>query len=468
MNQRIAIVIFLTALVLRLSYLASVYDGPDSLLSPDSGMYLLLAEELQKTHITGMPISDDMVGTFRERTPGYVYFVAGFKIFIGNSLFPIVILQAVFDSIVCVLIGHLAAFFHRRLVLPAGLLAAFNFNMIIHSSLILSDGIFLLPFIGGLVASANYIQRPSLPKAFLAAMLFATALLVRPVLLYFPPVLMLFFAIMAWRHRIHMRQAILHQLAVGVAFALINGPLLMRNYQDFGHVAYVSQTGTHALFWVYPQAQEFVNGAPREESVARMHERLTAYRNTLEVPGDLHNPFAQSAEMKTVASQALWEMGPWAIVKAWVVGSVINLTSPAIISSPTVRKMDRPSFTETPGINPIYKVWNYLAANRTFTFVMLPAAVLTVIWRLGSGLSLLQLWLRKEGSAGSEIEDMLNPAQTYFLLLVGAYIFAVTGPVVGVKYRLPVEPMLDIFLAAGLLWSIDFWRKFPHVRQTAL
>lgn len=461
MNSRIALMIFLTALVLRLGYVGFIYDGPQSLVQEDSGLYLILADMLKQSYVTGMAIPDDLDRMFKERTPGYMYFVAVFKTFVSDSHLPIVIAQAIIDAIVCVLGGCLAGFFHQRLILPAGLLAAFNVNMIVNSSLILSDGPFMLPFIGGLIASAAYIRAPSFAAALAATVLFSGALLVRPVLLYFPPILIVFFVITAWRHRIPFVQSLSHMGVIALGFALTIGPILLRNQKDYGHFAYVSQTGTHALFWIYPQAQEFTNGVPREESVAEMQVELQAYRDSLDSPADEKNPFALNSELKTVASRALWGMGLWPIVKAWSVGSIINITSPGIISSPLVRRMVRPSFISTPGANPVEKIWNYFSANKLFTLVMLPAAALTGFLWLVAGLSLLQLYPRTSRLSHDKACCFLDPAQTLFLLIVGAYILAVTGPVVGVKYRLPLEPMFNIFLAASLLWCIDLW---THLR----
>jgi len=459
MSRRIAVIIFLTALVLRLGYIGFIYEGPESLVQEDSGLYLLLADTLKQSYVTGMAPPDDLAGMFTERTPGYMYFVAGFKTFVSDSHLPIVIAQAIIDAIVCVLGGYLAGFFHQRLILPAGMLAAFNVNMIVNSSLILSDGLFMLPFIGGLIASAAYIRAPSFAAVLAATVLFSGALLVRPVLLYFPPVLIVFFVLTAWRHRIPVVQSLSHVGVIALGFVLIIGPILLQNQKDYGHLAYVSQTGTHALFWIYPQAQEFANGVPREESVAEMRLQLQAYQDKLGGAGDQNNPFVADAELKTVASRALWGMGLGAIVKAWGVGSVINLVSPGIISSPLVRKMVRPSFISTPGANPVEKIWNYFAANKLFTLVILPAAVFTTLLWLLAGLSLLQLYPRISRYQDVKSSCFLDPAQTLFLLVVGTYILAVTGPVVGVKYRLPLEPMFDIFLAASLLWCVERWTR---------
>lgn len=464
MNRKTALIIFIVATLVRLVYLAAVYDGPASLQHPDSQMYLDMAETFRETGILGTTY-DGVVSKSAERAPGYIYFLAGLQSLVGVNLLYIVIVQALIDALVCVLVGVLAGYFHPRLLLPAGLIAAFNANMIIHGVAILTDNIFLLPFVGGLVASAAYMRKPSLVLAVGVGGLFAATLLVRPVLYYFPPFLLLFFAIVAWRHRVGFLRASAHMAAIVSCFVMVLAPFLVKNHQDYGHYDYVSQTGTHVLFWVYPQTQEYANGVPREVSVTEMLARLDAYRATLEAPADQTNPFAQSAEMKKVAVSALWGLGPYTLAKAWAVGAAINVAAPAIISSPVVRNMERPSFTNTIGVNPIEKVHNYLSSNTKFTSVMVPAILLTALARVIAGLSLLQLWPRKTTSASYEPKRTLDPLLTLFLLMVGVYIFAVTGPVTGAKYRMALEPALDIFLAAGLLWIGDHWRRYRQSGQ---
>lgn len=455
MNRRHAYIIFGAAFVVRIVYLAVIYTGPDSLLFEDSSMYLKLSAWLLQSVDVNSLGQDGLQRMFVERAPLYILFVAGIQMFVGDSYLHIVGVQIVIDSVVCVLIGSLAGYFHRRLVLIAGLLAAVNINMIIHTSLVLSDSLFMLPFVAALLASASYIRRPSVVTAVVVAALFAVALLVRPVLLYLPLVIMFYFAIVAWHHRVPRVNITVHILLIAVTFCAIVGPIFMKNHQNYKHLSYVSQTGTHALFWIYPQANEFANGVSREDSVSAMVSRLGEYRDTKFVKADPQNPFAMSAEMKTVASAALWELGPYALVKAWAIGSVINVAAPAIVSSSLVRRMERPSFTETPGANPIEKVWNYLSVSKTFTLVLLPAVALTGFLRLIAAFGLLQLWVRN-GRVRSE--SLADPTQTAYLLVIGAYLFAVTGPVVGIKYRLPMEPVLDIFLAVGILWLVEFLR----------
>jgi len=51
----------------------------------------------------------------------------------------------------------------------------------------------------------------------------------------------------------------------------------------------------------------------------------------------------------------------------------------------------------------------------------------------------------------------LRAGPSLYMLASAAYVLAVTGPITGVKYRIPLEPCLDIFLAAGVIWLLDRW-----------
>ncbi len=63
-----------------------------------------------------------------------------------------------------------------------------------------------------------------------------------------------------------------------------------------------------------------------------------------------------------------------------------------------------------------------------------------------------------EFAAMARIGRTLAIGPALFLLVVAGYILAVTGPVAGVKYRLPIEPTLTVFLAPALLWAVDAGR----------
>ena len=458
MSRRSILIVFFAALALRLAYLGLVYDGPDSLRMPDSEMYEKYAGSLLATGGIGTETPDGDFVPFTERLPGYIVYLAVFlAVFGDNMLWPIVG-QAVIDSVTCVLIAWLAAALDRRLALPAGLLAAVNLNMIAHAGLVLNDSLFLLPFTAALVAALVYLRAPSLAAAAAAGGAVACAMLIRPVVMYFPPLLLVALALAAWRQRLALGRAAAHVFACAVTIAVLISPQLLRNAQAFGHYAMVSQTGTHALMWVVPLAREYAWGVPFERSGQEMRARAEAYLARQGLSGQPLDPFEMSDLQMAVAAEALGEMSVWDLAKAWGAGAAINLLAPSIMTVPKISTMDRPRFYETEGGTAVGKIWAFLSdtRNRLFTALVIPAALLTAFLR---GVEL---------TAMARIGRLLPAGRALFLLVVAGYILAVTGPVTGVKYRIPIEPTLTVFLAVALVWAVDAWRRrrSPRGRET--
>ena len=143
-----------------------------------------------------------------------------------------------------------------------------------------------------------------------------------------------------------------------------------------------------------------------------------------------------------VALGALQEMSVGELVRAWGAGAMINLFVPSLSSVPLISNIERPRFYEVSGKTPLEKVWNFLShpANTAYLGWMIPAIALTVMFRG------VQMWglLCREGRC------LIADGALLYLVVVGIYVLAVTGPVVGVKYRLPLEPLLIVLTAAGL------------------
>ena len=245
-----------------------------------------------------------------------------------------------------------------------------------------------------------------------------------------------------------------HLVIAAVATLLCVAPVLARNVATYGRVALVSQGGVHAIGWVVPAAREFVLGVPFEEGQRQMRAALDAQLAADHLPGLPDDPFAASGEMEKAASKALRELGVVALAKAWLAGALINLGAPALISVPTVAGLARPHFYETPGASAIDKVLAFgrRAAGSTFFWLMVPALLWMAVSRV------LQLGgLAMIGRTGG-----LPLGPSLYLLAVAGYFLAVTGPVTGVKYRLPIEPLLILLLAESGLWIATRWRASRH------
>ena len=115
--------------------------------------------------------------------------------------------------------------------------------------------------------------------------------------------------------------------------------------------------------------------------------------------------------------------------------------------------MERPRFYQTSGSTITDKAWNFLtgADNLVFLSLMIPALLTVLIFRsvqLVGFVSVVRQW-------------QLPAAPFLYMLLMSLYVLAVTGPVVGVKYRLPLEPFLVLLTAIGMA------RLCPRLRLTS-
>jgi 4-amino-4-deoxy-L-arabinose transferase-like glycosyltransferase len=448
--------IFLVAVLVRLAYLALVHHGADSLRTNDSPIYEAYAAEL----VNGCRVGIDCIGAgWAARMPGYPLFLAGVRLLFGPDPFWVVLVQMLVDGGSCLLIAWLAGLLDRRLGLAAGLLAAVNLNMITAAGLVLTESLFLPPFIGGLIAVVLYLQAPSWRRALVAGLMLGLAMLVRSVLMFFLPVLLASLAIAAWRHRTAPRRTLGHLLLAALAAVLCVSPILARNVSEYGRLALVTQGGQHSLLWVAPTAREFVRGVPFDEGQAEMQARLARHLAAAHLTALPRNPFAAAEVMEQVASHALWELGPLGLAKAWLSGTIVNLGAPALISVPAVSEFERPHFYETPGHGMIDKAGNFAAraAGSAFFWLMVPA----VLWTLLSRLLELLAVFRVGRPGGLPLGPLL------YFAAVALYFIAITGPVTGVKYRLPLEPLLIILLASALVWLQARWRAARLRRRGA-
>ena len=443
--------IFLAAFAVRVIYLALVYRGPGSLRVDDSPIYEGLAAQI----VEGCRTLSCAMTVSTSRMPLYPMFLASLRSLIGSAPIWPVLVQMLIDCGSCVLVGWLAGLFDRRLALPAGLIACVNLNLITSGGLILTESLFMPPFIGSLIAVVLYIEAPSARRALAAGLLVGLALLVRSVLMFFLPILLVALALAAWRRRVPVARAVRDLVLAAAATIALVSPILAHNLNTYGRPALVDQGGPHALLWVAPTAFEFARGVPFEEGQRQMKQRLAdalAAQHPAALPS---NPFAAADFEERVARAALLELGLGGLAHAWLDGSAINLATPALVAVPPISRLERPHFYATPGAGIIDKLANIArrGAGSLFFWLMVPATAATLLCRA------IELWaLVRIGRAGGLA---LGPAS--YLVAVALYFVLITGPVTGVKYRLELEPFLTLLLASG---GAELYRRLRGARTS--
>lgn len=437
---RKVIIIFLFALSARALYLFVLPPSTDDLSFADSSMYLSLADDMIESRGFNRHNADNGFSPETERTPLYPAFLALLKLSVDNYPFSVVIWQAVIDSMTCVVIGLIAAEFLPGLLMFGGVLAAFNLTLIIISAHILTDTFFLFFFSLFILASLQYFKKVQLVKIALASSLLGICVLIRSVVLYFLPIYLFFCIISIWTKTKSLKKISLHITCSLFVLIILLGPLVYRNYKHYDHVSMVSQGGTHALFWVVPLTLHLSRGISYDEAEESMRIKLQehmTFNGIIKLPD---NPFENSELLMGVAYEALFEMGLPDISKAWFLGSIINMLSPSPIMIPYVQSLKKNSFYYTEGVSQFDKVITFFKNENNFIFmaIIIPSIVVTFIYFIMqiSGFFLMIKYFKNT-----------NMFIVLYSLAIVCYYLIITGPIIGVKYRLPIEPILILFMS---------------------
>src|SRR5207248_5058399 len=349
------------------------------------------------------------------------------------------LVQAVIDAGTCTLIAALGALVSPAVGLIAGMLAALSLTLIVFTTQILTDTVFLFFFTAMLLAGAQFLLRPSIGLALLAGIAAGLALATRPAV---APLLTaavpLVFAVFVMNRR-RVGPALAASALFAIAAAAPVAPVLVRNAIAYRSFSLTSQTGAHLAYWIVPLVQERADGTPYQTTVDRIDAR---YRQRLaERAADINANLFDAAELKReLAREEMARLPLRAYARAWLEGMAINLGAPALIADPRVRALPRPSFYHTPGARLWEKAQTYLFADAGLYQLLLIV-----------GLVAMLPFLALEAIGFLMLARTLPWAAAFAAGLIG-YFLLVNGPVASAKYRMPIEPVLIVLAAIPLAW----------------
>ena len=446
MTIKRALLIFIIALTVRVVY-AWFFIDTSSLTHEDQALYINLGQNMAQTgeflKIVGDGYTTDWVTS---RVPGYPQFLAVIYTLFGENNMAVVWVQVIIDSLTCVVIGLIAESIVSRGFLIAGLISAINLNMIILSGMILTDTLFLFLFSLFILFAFNYLKHLTKLQLFLAVSFLSLATLVRSVSYFLIILLLLLLIFELVRRKVKLKQILYTVLIYLIPVVIALGPLHHRNYDKYNSFLLVSQGGKHTLKWVVPAVYQYSGQGSYQEGqlLAKDYFEDSMRRDNLQMV--TNDPFKNSSYQMQAAKGLLTELGLFNIVHAWSAGAIINFLSPSAAYAPVVRAMDHPSFYATSGDGAIEKLINYITNTNGFIYLMIIV--------VGSLISLIFLVVSMFG-AYKMIKfpqpGRWNKGTILFLLFIIIYFVAITGPIVGVKYRLPMEPIMTIFFSYALV-----------------
>src|SRR5262249_46574781 len=371
-----------------------------------------------------------------DRMPLYPLLLAGVQYAIGDGPRAIAFIQAVIDAATCTFVASLGALISARVGLIAGILAAFSPTLIVFSTQILTDTIFLFFFTLMLLAGAHFLLRPLIGRAIWAGLAGGFALATRPaVAALLAAAVPVVFAI-AWMPRRRLGLALAAATVFGVAAAAPVAPVLLRNAIRYDSLSLTSQTGDYWAFWIVQLVVQRANGTPYQVTADRMESR---YRERIERNSmAANNPFWRAALKSELAREEMARLPVSAYAMAWLEGMIVNLAAPALLADPRVRALPKPSFYNTAGTSRSERARAYLSDNPGLYQLLLVLGLLAM---------LPFLMLEAIGFV------MLARSMPWAALFAGgvlAYFLVLNGPVASPRYRLPLEPVLLVLAAVPL------------------
>ena len=160
-----SLLIFIIAFLIRLLNIYFSNTDVNTYISEDQFLYWDWA--LQKAFTSQSTLPQNVLV---ERMPGSFLFFQFAIWLVGKNLFKVLIMQIIIDSFNCFIIASIAKILDRKFFLIAGLLAAISPLLVIVSSQVLSDTIFLLFFNCFIYFIIKFHQNNDSKYVFLAAL----------------------------------------------------------------------------------------------------------------------------------------------------------------------------------------------------------------------------------------------------------------------------------------------------------
>lgn len=233
-GARALLVIFFLALGVRLSVVA--FSGPTTARFGDAPAYQLAARALAETGRYPAKTDD-----FYFRPPGYAVFLAAVTLGRPDRVVVAKVASAVLGSFAAVILAAIAArlFRRRAIAIAAGGGAAIDPSLVMVSSDVQSEPLFLALLLGAGFLLLVAVDRPSTTLALAAGVLTGLAILTRPSALFVAPLLAAPLGDRRWpfRARLHIAAAGL----LGAALSLF--PWTLRNALVYRELVLVSDVG---------------------------------------------------------------------------------------------------------------------------------------------------------------------------------------------------------------------------------
>ena len=418
-----------------------LFDG--TFVVADSGIYVGLANDILN-YGEIYPVINNVLPNI-SRMPIYPHFIALIFKYVGNEEYVIAIVQAFLSAATVISITLIAAAIRPSLILPTAIFSSIWPNLVVYSSLILTDTLFVFFFSWGLCCCIWSFSSKHLYKLItLSGLFFGLALMTRPTLILFPVILFLFLIyVFNFYRRINWRKSSFIALIPVVLMIMSVLPRLYQTQQLYNKPVVTLQMGEQTLYWIYPCLKITWCNKVDRENINNESEILVRKKiDGLEISKQ-ENPAIINSIKRDIGISKIKSLSLSKIATGFSTGSVTSLFHTSFSTIANQFGLKRDSIMNSKyGDSAYEKISNFgkMFNKNNFSIVWLIALATLCLSRVIQLFGLIRLFF------DSEIRTKMG-----FMLISGIYFLIINGPIGDAKYRLPMEPMLIILFVFGLV-----------------
>ena len=428
------LVFFLLAFITRVFFVYLQNPGPENLIEDELLYWDASLSYLEKGFLESSLLAERMFGIFLYVKTLLILSFQNLKLYLS--------FQSMLDALTCILIYKTGSLILPKQKAYIFFSAAFSPLMIILSSQVLSETIFLFLFTIFLYFSIKItlVQKYLFFNMAIAGLFLGLSTCIRTITYPLVFLSILPFIVILIKKKI-IKLKILVACIIFLLFSLL--PISSRindNLKLHNTFALTSQAGIHLAYWVAPAIISETKNINRKDAIKLINK--IAEKHTL--TGDDYN---DDKIFRKVALEALSNISKVDIAYHWGKAIFINLVAPSVLIEKNLRSLPHPSFYETGKMS----LWLKLLVSKKEYFnylLIISLASITCLFTLIS-LVLGPLYFYKN-------DKFIFYLSTLYIL----YFSIITGPVLSPKYIFPVLPCIFLYQAITFYKAVNFFKPF--------
>ena len=377
-----------------------------------------------------------------ERMPGIFIYSKILLTLSFKNLKVYLVFQALIDALTCIVIYRTGSIIFPKQKTYIYLSATLSPLMIILSSQVLSETIFLFFFTIFLFFSVKILSEKNhlYYKIAIAGFFLGLATCIRS--LTYP---LVFLSIVPFVIVLIKNNTFKHKIIIAcitfLFFALL--PLSPRIYDNIiNHSTYTltSQSGTHLAYWVAPMIISETKSINRNDAIKYIDKVAKKYPLT-------EDYYKNDQILRKVGIKVLSEVNKADLTFHWMKAGLINLIAPSILIDKSLRVLPHPSYYETGNILAWLKLIYSNPEYHKYLIYILIASISSIFTIISLIIGPLFIFRNQR---------IIFYITTLYIL----YFLLITGPVLSPKYILPILPCIFLYQGITLFKIISFLENF--------